>query len=210
MELSGPVTVVVANKKGGVGKTSVALCLACAWVAQGKHVRLLDLDKDQYDASLLIRAQEPSSVAAAIRTETVIDPAHDEIVVVDAPPRIGDISLRALQSADLIVIPTGVFGIEISVTASFLLTVRSHQPSTALVRIVPTRIEPQSRAFRAFTGEADQLLSIPVTKASFTKRVQFAMASTSPTFWEHLHEATRSESLELANELWHDFYEHAS
>jgi chromosome partitioning protein len=105
--------VLVANEKGGVGKTTVAVNLAAMSVLAGKETLLVDTDK-----------QESASAWAAVRHENEIDPTvtcvaktgkvgYDlaklkekfEVVIVDAGGRDGIEMRQAMAVADYVLIP---------------------------------------------------------------------------------------------------------
>src|SRR5262245_53731268 len=102
--------IVVANVKGGVGKTTTAVYISAAAVDRGHApVLLIDADRQASSAEWLeerpvegvtvIEAPSERTLARAMRR-------HDGLGVVDAPP--GDTRLleAATAAADLVVIPT--------------------------------------------------------------------------------------------------------
>ena len=110
--------VVVANIKGGVGKTTTAVYMSAAAVDQGHElVLLIDADRQASSAEWLeerpvegvavIEAPSERTLARAMRR-------HAGLGVVDAPP--GDTRLleAATAAADVVVIPTRAGGVEVS------------------------------------------------------------------------------------------------
>ena len=109
-------TLIVTNRKGGVGKTTTAVMLATIWAEQGSH--LVDLDPEGHASRWHAAAaqaddplpfgvthpqQTPAAVAAAVRA------ARDAArwVVIDTEPRASTSTSAAADTADLVVIPTG-------------------------------------------------------------------------------------------------------
>jgi chromosome partitioning protein len=107
--------IVVANLKGGVGKTTAAVYLAAAAVARGREpVTLVDADRQASSAVWLeerpldgvevVEAPSERTLARAMR--------GDGVVVVDTPPGDERLVHSALQTADTVVIPTRAGGVE--------------------------------------------------------------------------------------------------
>src|SRR5579862_96649 len=101
---------VVANVKGGVGKTTTAVYLASAAAARGYDpVVLIDADR-QASAAEWLEAQPLEGIevveAPSERTLTRAMTRHDGLGVVDTPPGDERIVQSALATADAVVIPT--------------------------------------------------------------------------------------------------------
>src|SRR5213076_832608 len=109
---------VVANLKGGVGKTTTAVCLSAAAVARGYDpVLLIDSDRQASSAEWLeerpiegveiVEAPSERTLARALKS-------HDDVAIVDTPPGDERLMQSALNAADAVVIPTRAGGVEFS------------------------------------------------------------------------------------------------
>jgi chromosome partitioning protein len=118
-------TIAVVQQKGGVGKTTLAVNLAaCAHLA-GLRVLIVDLDRQAtaFDWSVVERA--PSSRCAGITVVQAVSRKADtalgiaaqipmmsrgyDVVFLDGPPRLGDVTLAAAVAADVALIPLEPF-----------------------------------------------------------------------------------------------------
>lgn len=114
-----PTILVMANEKGGTGKSTVAVHLAVALAAQGRRVRLLDLDQRQRTSARYLenRARHAAThgivlpmPAAEVLPEGA-DPAAAiaaqpaDIVILDTPGRDSAAGRQALALADTVVTP---------------------------------------------------------------------------------------------------------
>lgn len=110
--------VVVANVKGGVGKTTTAVYLAAAAVARGYDpVSLIDADRQASSAEWLEeRPVEGVTVieAPSERTLTRAMGRRDGLAVVDTPPGDQRLTQSAVSSAAAVVVPTRAGGVELS------------------------------------------------------------------------------------------------
>ena len=103
--------VAVAAQKGGTGKTTIAINLACIFVEDGESVVLVDADP-QGSASLWARVSQGGGLLTveALPTATVHENtpklaesyAH---IIIDCPPALGEITRSALFTANLALIP---------------------------------------------------------------------------------------------------------
>jgi chromosome partitioning protein len=110
--------VVVANVKGGVGKTTTAVYLSAAAVASGYDpVVLIDADRQASSAEWLEESPvEGVTVveAPSERTLTRAMSGREGLGVVDIPPGDERLVRSAIGQADAVVIPTRAGGVEFS------------------------------------------------------------------------------------------------
>ncbi len=106
--------IVVANLKGGVGKTTAAVYLAAAAVERGHDVVLVDADRQASSAVWLEeRPLDGVDVVEAPSERTLTKAMNqDAVVIVDTPPGDERLVHSALQKADAVVVPTRAGGVE--------------------------------------------------------------------------------------------------
>ena len=113
--------VLIANPKGGSGKTTLATNLAGYFATRGRRVALSDLDRQQSAAQWLqrrpyklplIHAQDPRRKASAIEAEWLIT---------DSPAGLRDEKLTdAVKRADCVIVPIQPSAFDISAARAFL------------------------------------------------------------------------------------------
>jgi chromosome partitioning protein len=129
--------IVVANVKGGVGKTTTAVYMAAAAVERGYDpVVVVDADRQASSAEWLEeRPVEGVTVVEAPSERTLARAMsrRDGLAVVDAPP--GDTRLleAATAAADVVIIPTRAAGVEISPVLKSLELIPSKTPRGVVI-----------------------------------------------------------------------------
>lgn len=96
----------VINEKGGSGKTSLAINLACKLNDEGDKVLLLDLDP-QRSAEVFVSIRKSEKLKEAFVYERkLIDLKSYDSVIIDTGGRDSKEMHYALQNADIVLIPT--------------------------------------------------------------------------------------------------------
>ncbi len=102
------IAVAVFNRKGGVGKTTIAVILAELALVHGKRLLAIDLDPSR-NFSTAIGFFRESSFRDSFRVKTSLDnsdaEAPEEWIVIDCPPAFDDSTKHAVDFADVTVIP---------------------------------------------------------------------------------------------------------
>lgn len=107
-----PRFIAIANTKGGVGKTTSAICLAYALAKLGEHVEVRDLDP-QGSATLWARDAHnagqslPFAVNVANRLTVGLPAESDDTwVIIDTPPSQFDLIGAAVDASTLVILVT--------------------------------------------------------------------------------------------------------
>lgn len=143
--------VVVANPKGGVGKSTLATNIAGYFASQGHGVMLGDVDRQQ-SSRLWLGLRPPAARPIQswdIGPDHVVKPPKGVThVVLDTPAGIhGKMFKETLRLADKVVVPLQPSVFDIFATRSFLDELAEHrQASHMQVGIVGMRVDPRTIA----------------------------------------------------------------
>jgi len=108
--------IAVAGQKGGAGKTTVAIALAAEWMRRDQRVLLVDADPQQTARTWAEVAGEqnkpcPTTVHMGANLwqpdQLPRLAAGFDVVIIDTPPRLGDVQRAALMVADVVLMPCG-------------------------------------------------------------------------------------------------------
>lgn len=176
--------VVFAGQKGGTGKSTLAINVAAELVERGLAVLLVDADGQGSARTWAAVAAElgnpvPDHIAAGAdmhRTLPLVV-AKYEWIVIDCPPRAGDVQRSAFMVADLVVLPCGPSTLDAWALAETIEQVRAaqaHRPELRAV-VVLNRHNPRTR-IGAGAREALAGSGVPVAKLEVGQRAAFAEA----------------------------------
>ena len=180
--------IVVANPKGGVGKSTLSTQLAGWYASRGHAVMLGDVDRQQTARQWL--ALRPPQLAPIRTWET----AHDDIVrppkgtshvVLDTPAGLHGKRLdEVLKLADRVLVPLQPSLFDIQATFPFIEQLRAHKRSERLrIGLVAMRV-------RDHTIAADQLqhflatLAVPVVGQLRDTQNYVQLAARGLTLWD--------------------------
>lgn len=147
--------IAVGNLKGGTGKSTLCLNLACALTEAGKPAAVIDTDPQGTCAIWTARRRLPAQVirlpirnlaGAGEWLGAIAEHSREfERIFIDLPAVVSPALAAAFLIADLILIPTGPSALELEATRRTLKHVEIARKERAASRpgvlIVPTRIE---------------------------------------------------------------------
>ena len=194
-------TVSVVAQKGGTGKTTLCLAVACAAVRDGLTAAVVDLDPQATAASwgdrrgsnlpVVLSAQPP-------RLARVLDAAAGhgvDLAVVDTAPRVEQGAVAAARSADLVLIPCRPAVYDLETVTATVEVIRAVAPGTRFLCVlngVPPRgpRQPQARQLLADMG-------VPVCADSLGLRAAVDYAAAAGASAEE-HEPRSKAAAEIA------------
>lgn len=131
--MSNNISISVANAKGGVGKTTVALTIAGALADSGMKVQLVDLDP-QGSCMTWAGLREQTGRPAAFDVKTKPETGYD-VTVFDHPPGLPQ---KVNTSAHVVIIPTILSVQDYTATIRFI---QELQRSGERFLVLPNRVE---------------------------------------------------------------------
>lgn len=166
--------IVVANPKGGVGKSTVATNVA-GWLArQGHTVMLGDLDRQQSARHwLALRpAQLPSIGGWEVVDGTLVRPPKGTThLVIDTPAGLHGKRLEAVMKlADQLLVPLQPSPFDIAATHDFLRQVQAHKRADKVrLGLVALRVKEHTHAVEHLHECLASLGQVPVTQLRDTQ-----------------------------------------
>jgi chromosome partitioning protein len=173
----------VCSTKGGVGKTTLVMCLADAFARQGGSVAIVDGDPNGHVATWRARAGEDCKVTVIsqpdeTKIQDVIAEAASKfaLVFVDLEGAASQAVTYAIAESDLVLIPTKVSGMDLQeVFRTYEVVKRAEKMLKRAIpaRVVFTQMSPlQSRVAGHARGEI-QANDIPVLNTEIIQRAAY-------------------------------------
>ena len=180
--------IVVANPKGGVGKSTLSTNIAGCLAAAGHAVMLGDVDRQQSARQWL--ALRPAHLPVirgwdVSREEVVRPPKGTTHVVLDTPAGLTGKRLDAVMKiADRVLIPLQPSLFDIQATHAFVQALRSHRRTSEVqLGLVGTRIKENTRANEQLHT---YLATLPVAVVAWLRDTQnyVQLAAHGLTLWD--------------------------
>ena len=174
--------------KGGAGRSTIATNLAGMLAAEGSKVALIDCDMPQGTSAswaAIRMLDKPSSLIIATASNHVelveqvkrLDSDFDYLVL-DAPPRIAEMTRAALILSRLCLIPLGASAAEIWATSDLLTTINEAKAVKPEVdaRICWTRFRGTTKSAQELSAAAHGELGLKEMQSKLGYRVAYTEA----------------------------------
>lgn len=147
-------SIVVANSKGGCGKTTLAVHIAAGFAHQGETVLLVDHDPQRSALDWLRSRQLQTPVIQGVDAAAFAarESAAEQIIVHDFPAGCGGDALRSvLSAADFLLIPILPSAIDIKTVVRFLLELQKLdllELPNVKIGLIANRVRLQARFYQ--------------------------------------------------------------
>lgn len=142
-------TILIANPKGGSGKTTLSVNIAGYLANQGRRVAMLDLDR-QKSASLWVAARPADLPEIVTLASTKGEGCLNDTLVIDSPAGLHGKNLaRAIKLAHKIIVPVSPSLFDLNASRDFLKILaeeKAVRKGKCEIGVVGMRMNPRTRA----------------------------------------------------------------
>jgi chromosome partitioning protein len=142
-------TILIANPKGGSGKTTLSVNIAGYLANQGRRVAMLDLDR-QKSASLWVAARPADLPEIVTLASTKGEDCLNDILMIDSPAGLHGKNLaRAIKLAHKIIVPVSPSLFDLNASRDFLKILadeKAVRKGKCEIGVVGMRMNPRTRA----------------------------------------------------------------
>lgn len=204
----------IVQVKGGVGRSTIATNLA-AHLAAAAPTALVDCDLPQGTSASWYALRRQAVPGERLTLATAADPgglvtlcgrlvAEHRYLVIDAPPRLAEMTRAIIVMSRLCLVPLGASAAEVWSTADLMKTVaeaKQFRPGVD-ARLVWTRFRSYTREAQELGGAAGRELGIPELATRIGYRVSYSEAlARGLTVREWPDRAAQEEMARLADEV---------
>lgn len=202
--------------KGGAGRSTIATNLA-GMMASNKRVALIDCDMPQATSASWYSVRKANSRHGSLTIATAADHtqliaeierlnADQDIIIIDAPPRIAEMTRVALILSNICIVPLGASLADIWATSDLLATIeqaKEHKPNVN-VRILWNKFRPSTKSAKDLSLEVREKLNLKELGTKLGYRVAYSDAfGEGLTVTEWTDKTAKDEMLMLGVELKH-------
>lgn len=163
-----PRTLLLANAKGGVGKTTLACALASVALERNFAVSCYDMDRQKSLLNWAKRKNIPCTADRKFDIDRLLRKEKPDLLIIDSQATLrGDNLERAVKLADAIIVPVTNSRVDIEASARFLRRmskIKALRKGKALLFPVLNKVTVYSAAEQEIQ-KAEQALSFPIAAA---------------------------------------------
>jgi chromosome partitioning protein len=173
----------VCSTKGGVGKTTLVICLADAFARRGGSVAIIDADPNGHIASWRERAGVDCKVDVItdVTERAILDriaeaAARYSVVLVDLEGAASQAVTYAIAESDLVLIPSKVSGMDLQeVFRTYEVVQRAEKMLRRVIpaRVILTQMSPLQSRVASHARQQIQSASIPVLNTEIIQRAAY-------------------------------------
>lgn len=143
--------ILIANPKGGSGKTTLSTNLAGYFASQGMKVCLLDLDKQQSSSGWLDRRPDHLPKIISAKNNSILAKKKNiEVAIIDSQAGIrGDKLSDAVKEADWVIVPMQASTYDINATQEFIDILKAEKAvrkERTFVAVLGMRVATRTKA----------------------------------------------------------------